>query len=122
MSPFANSRTRRDDSNNKITGGEKDRWLVVFELMTSRLSLHGFLVSEVAWRDVHGINYLNELMTSRLSLHGFLVFEVAWRDVQKHLRVQPHVGGAAQRQRLRHVPAQEPLERPLLPGIYIALC
>jgi hypothetical protein len=59
MSPFANSRTRRDDSNNKITGGEKDRWLVVFELMTSRLSLH-----------------------------GFMVFEVAWRDVQQHLRVQ----------------------------------
>jgi hypothetical protein len=64
MSPFANSRTRRDDSSNKVTGGgEKDRWLAVSELMTGRLSLHGFLVFEVAWRDVHGINYLNELLT-----------------------------------------------------------
>ncbi|OEL14398.1 hypothetical protein BAE44_0024583, partial [Dichanthelium oligosanthes] len=26
-------------------------------------ALHGFLVFEVSWRDVHGINYLNELLT-----------------------------------------------------------
>lgn len=30
-------------------------------VMSLNQSLHGFIVFEVAWKDVHGINYLNEL-------------------------------------------------------------
>nr|XP_034586497.1 uncharacterized protein LOC117848993 [Setaria viridis] len=45
MSPFANSRAKQVPS-----------------LDLSR-ALHGFLVFEVSWRDVHGINYLNELLS-----------------------------------------------------------
>nr|CAB3464225.1 unnamed protein product [Digitaria exilis] len=37
------------------------RWFAVADL--SRALMHGFLVFEVSWRDVHGINYLNELLT-----------------------------------------------------------
>ena len=43
--------------------GESDamrRWFAVADLSRA---LHGFLVFEVSWRDVHGINYLNELLT-----------------------------------------------------------
>lgn len=33
-------------------------------VMNLSKSLHGFIVFEVAWKDVHGINYLNELQVS----------------------------------------------------------
>lgn len=33
-------------------------------VMSLNKSLHGFLVFEVVWRDVHGINYLNEIQVS----------------------------------------------------------
>ncbi|GJN36118.1 hypothetical protein PR202_gb24956 [Eleusine coracana subsp. coracana] len=84
MSPFTNSRTRGDDtvsscsssslSSSSGTGGSTgnnnnssrkvvgERWFAAAELMMRR-SMHGFLVFEVSWRDVHGINYLNELLT-----------------------------------------------------------
>lgn len=46
-----------------------NRWFPVIDsikwqpkyLMDLSKALHGFLVFEVAWKDVHGINYLNEL-------------------------------------------------------------
>lgn len=72
MSPFTNSRARSEDDTSASsssgigTTGKPaaagERWFAAAELMMSR-SLHGFLVFEVAWRDVHGINYLNELLT-----------------------------------------------------------
>uniref|UniRef100_J3MAF6 Uncharacterized protein n=1 Tax=Oryza brachyantha TaxID=4533 RepID=J3MAF6_ORYBR len=69
MSPFANSRVLDSCSgaNNATTSTEEDgdcmmgarRW---FEVADLSRALHGFLVFEVSWRDVHGINYLNELL------------------------------------------------------------
>ncbi|EEE64930.1 hypothetical protein OsJ_19790 [Oryza sativa Japonica Group] len=73
MSPFANSRAlpcsgRNTSSATAAAAAAADgecsmaarRW---FEVVDLRLALHGFLVFEVSWRDVHGINYLNELLT-----------------------------------------------------------
>uniref|UniRef100_A0A0E0L6P0 Uncharacterized protein n=1 Tax=Oryza punctata TaxID=4537 RepID=A0A0E0L6P0_ORYPU len=75
MSPFANSRaldkvpcSGRNTSSAAAAAAAADgecsmaarRW---FEVVDLRLALHGFLVFEVSWRDVHGINYLNELLT-----------------------------------------------------------
>uniref|UniRef100_A0A0E0PSA1 Uncharacterized protein n=1 Tax=Oryza rufipogon TaxID=4529 RepID=A0A0E0PSA1_ORYRU len=76
MSPFANSRALPCSGRNTSSAtaaaaaaaaaadGECSmaarRW---FEVVDLRLALHGFLVFEVSWRDVHGINYLNELLT-----------------------------------------------------------
>lgn len=37
------------------------RWFAVAADLSR--ALHGFLVFEVSWRDVHGINYLNELLS-----------------------------------------------------------
>uniref|UniRef100_A0A6V7QY00 G1/S-specific cyclin-E protein n=1 Tax=Ananas comosus var. bracteatus TaxID=296719 RepID=A0A6V7QY00_ANACO len=85
MSPFMNSRTfnRISDaeSNSMMNGRDQSiddhsaksrRWLRVIDsrkwqkryllsAMDLSKALHGFLVFEVAWKDVHGINYLNEL-------------------------------------------------------------
>ncbi|XP_072999653.1 uncharacterized protein [Typha latifolia] len=85
MSPFMNSLTLHKGSNtdNKDKVNDDDessdesfkkshRWLIKSaKLQTKRLlstmdlseALHGFLVFEVAWKNVHGINYLNELQT-----------------------------------------------------------
>ncbi|KAL6841498.1 hypothetical protein ACP4OV_028641 [Aristida adscensionis] len=82
ISPFVNSRSfhkERDKEREKQQaaggsaagagaggggGGESSdamrRWFAVTDLSRA---LHGFLVFEVSWRDVHGINYLNELLT-----------------------------------------------------------
>ncbi|KAG2625208.1 hypothetical protein PVAP13_3KG202100 [Panicum virgatum] len=71
MSPFANSRAKQVPSlaaaaaaaSAAAAVGESDamrRWFAVADLSRA---LHGFLVFEVSWRDVHGINYLNELLT-----------------------------------------------------------
>ncbi|CAL5096643.1 unnamed protein product [Urochloa decumbens] len=80
MSPFANSRAKQAPPSLAAAvaaasaaagiGGESSsssgsdtmrRWFAVADL--SRALMHGFLVFEVSWRDVHGINYLNELLT-----------------------------------------------------------
>ncbi|CAL4902483.1 unnamed protein product [Urochloa decumbens] len=79
MSPFANSRAKQAPPSLAaavaaasaaagIGVGESSsssetmrRWFAVADL--SRALMHGFLVFEVSWRDVHGINYLNELLT-----------------------------------------------------------
>ncbi|KAK3140788.1 hypothetical protein QOZ80_5AG0405840 [Eleusine coracana subsp. coracana] len=72
MSPFTNS-SCSPSSSSSGTGGTAgnnsasrkvvgERWFAAAELMMRR-SMHGFLVFEVSWRDVHGINYLNELLT-----------------------------------------------------------
>ncbi|XP_039137970.1 uncharacterized protein LOC120275460 isoform X2 [Dioscorea cayenensis subsp. rotundata] len=87
MSPFANTRTRDRATNagneterNGCCSSNQDnarrlcRWLPVIETLKRRekylfsamdlsKALHGFLVFEVSWKDVHGINYLNELQT-----------------------------------------------------------
>ncbi|KAL6620833.1 hypothetical protein ACP70R_035972 [Stipagrostis hirtigluma subsp. patula] len=70
MSPFANSRSLHKDKQQPpasaaAAGGVETsetmrRWFAVTDLSRA---LHGFLVFEVSWRDVHGINYLNELLT-----------------------------------------------------------
>jgi len=67
MSPFANSRAKQVPTLAAAAAaaavGESDamrRWFAVADLSRA---LHGFLVFEVSWRDVHGINYLNELLT-----------------------------------------------------------
>ncbi|PAN17700.1 hypothetical protein PAHAL_3G150300 [Panicum hallii] len=71
MSPFANSRAKQVPTlaaaaaaaSAAAAVGESDamrRWFAVADLSRA---LHGFLVFEVSWRDVHGINYLNELLT-----------------------------------------------------------
>ncbi|KAG6517331.1 uncharacterized protein LOC122055742 isoform X1 [Zingiber officinale] len=87
MSPFMNTRAAqktlavgfKDDRNDdyesyfgKLKKGK--RWLPLVDssklqekyfhaVMSLNQSLHGFIVFEVAWKDVHGINYLNELQT-----------------------------------------------------------
>ncbi|XP_047043854.1 uncharacterized protein LOC124648075 [Lolium rigidum] len=67
MSPFINSRrsTNADvvADNNDTTKTKKAmrRWLAVTD--PTPTLLHGFLVFEVSWRDVHGINYFNDLLT-----------------------------------------------------------
>ncbi|XP_062230426.1 uncharacterized protein LOC133928213 [Phragmites australis] len=78
MSPFVNSRALHKDKAPVCSSsaaaaaagagggdrGDRDtmrRWFEVADL--SCRALHGFLVFEVSWRDVHGINYLNELLT-----------------------------------------------------------
>ncbi|XP_077250284.1 uncharacterized protein LOC143889808 isoform X2 [Tasmannia lanceolata] len=87
MSPFTNSRTlvRLPDSvSHAATNGSLKsactkpeklyRWFSVidatiwqkkslFPVMDLSKALHGFIVFEVAWKDVRGINYLNELQT-----------------------------------------------------------
>ncbi|KAJ0969181.1 hypothetical protein J5N97_022058 [Dioscorea zingiberensis] len=87
MSPFANTRTRGKATNigneterngccssNHVNPQKSGRWLPVidslkrrekylFSVMDLSKALHGFLVFEVAWKDVCGINYLNELQT-----------------------------------------------------------
>lgn len=74
MSPFVNSRalgkvpcsSGSGSTGVAATGGADSddkmmrRWFAVADLSRA---LHGFLVFEVSWRDVHGINYLNELLT-----------------------------------------------------------
>lgn len=93
MSPFANTRTRDRATNagneterNGCCSSNQDnarrlcRWLPVIETLKRRekylfsamdlsKALHGFLVFEVSWKDVHGINYLNEL---QVSIYGLL--------------------------------------------------
>lgn len=91
MSPFANTKARRQRKDGKEAGPKSNtgkpekfsRWmplidaatlsqkrvlLPVKKLRNSLLSsselhstLYGFIVFEVAWSDVRGINYLNEL-------------------------------------------------------------
>ncbi|CAN6354060.1 unnamed protein product [Urochloa humidicola] len=73
MSPFANSRAKQAPPSlaaavaaaSAAAGIESSdtmrRWFAVADL--SRALMHGFLVFEVSWRDVHGINYLNELLS-----------------------------------------------------------
>ncbi|KAF8394093.1 hypothetical protein HHK36_020298 [Tetracentron sinense] len=84
MSPFTNTRTLlRSPSLGSNAGCLKSssqksknlyRWFSVidagrwpekplFSLMDLCKALHGFIVFEVAWKDVRGINYLNELQT-----------------------------------------------------------
>ncbi|KAM3300894.1 hypothetical protein ACQJBY_041761 [Aegilops geniculata] len=70
MSPFVNSRSGTDTAamamasscteKRKITAAMR-RWLAVAN--STPALLHGFLVFEVSWRDVHGINYYNDLLT-----------------------------------------------------------
>ncbi|CAM0953438.1 unnamed protein product [Alopecurus aequalis] len=69
MSPFINSRRSKSvvaakDNNDKTSTTTKKamrRWLAVTDPNPDLL--HGFLVFEVSWRDVHGINYFNDLLT-----------------------------------------------------------
>lgn len=81
MSPFANSRALLHHKQQEkqaaaeaaaaaaaataASAGESSdtmrRWFAVAADLSR--ALHGFLVFEVSWRDVHGINYLNELLT-----------------------------------------------------------
>ncbi|KAG0519588.1 hypothetical protein BDA96_09G276300 [Sorghum bicolor] len=78
MSPFANSRALLHHKQEKqaaaeaaaaaTTSADKGessdtmrRWFALAADLSR--ALHGFLVFEVSWRDVHGINYLNELLT-----------------------------------------------------------
>ncbi|GLT24944.1 hypothetical protein SLA2020_001050 [Shorea laevis] len=79
MSPFRNNRTlvRSPSLRHRFSSYEKKnlcRWLPIismatlkenapFSLMSLYKALHGFIVFEVAWTDVHGINYLNVLQT-----------------------------------------------------------
>ncbi|XP_020247674.1 uncharacterized protein LOC109825267 isoform X2 [Asparagus officinalis] len=81
MSPFTNTRALNRSSNkNGMNDGQEEYhakakkinwWFPVIYstkwqpkcLMDLSKALHGFLVFEVAWKDVHGINYLNELQT-----------------------------------------------------------
>ncbi|TVU20092.1 hypothetical protein EJB05_36285, partial [Eragrostis curvula] len=70
MSPFVNSRAllHKDKDTTKQqqaqasaatgAGAGAGEWFTELSL-----ALHGFLVFEVSWRDVHGINYYNELLT-----------------------------------------------------------
>ncbi|XBJ21439.1 hypothetical protein VPH35_012085 [Triticum aestivum] len=67
MSPFVNLRSGTDTAaamattdKRKITTAMR-RWLAVAN--STPALLHGFLVFEVSWRDVHGINYYNDLLT-----------------------------------------------------------
>ncbi|KQK04530.2 hypothetical protein BRADI_2g14090v3 [Brachypodium distachyon] len=67
MSPFVNSRASAagdKSSNNTSSSGRRrramQRW---FAVTPPAQLLHGFLVFEVSWRDVHGINYFNDLLT-----------------------------------------------------------
>ncbi|KAM3413457.1 hypothetical protein ACQJBY_004562 [Aegilops geniculata] len=68
MSPFVNSRSGTDTAAMAMRSTEKRkittamrRWLAVAN--STPALLHGFLVFEVSWRDVHGINYYNDLLT-----------------------------------------------------------
>ncbi|KAG8069041.1 hypothetical protein GUJ93_ZPchr0005g15869 [Zizania palustris] len=77
MSPFTNSRALDNvdpcsggssgDATTSASAADDDgmtaarRWFALADQLTR--ALHGFLVFEVSWRDVHGINYLNELLT-----------------------------------------------------------
>ncbi|CAL9144486.1 unnamed protein product [Musa hybrid cultivar] len=87
MSPFMNTRvaqntldigSRCDSHDGHQSYHDKSkkfyRWLRLMDssklqekylhaVMNLSKSLHGFIVFEVAWKDVHGINYLNELQT-----------------------------------------------------------
>ncbi|KAF3794150.1 hypothetical protein EJ110_NYTH08213 [Nymphaea thermarum] len=85
VSPFANTRARhnnnfdsRSNSSPELTDVDelkrRHRWSPVidaakwrkktfFQHMELCQTLHGFIVFEVAWKDVCGINYLNELQT-----------------------------------------------------------
>ncbi|KAK9281180.1 hypothetical protein L1049_004075 [Liquidambar formosana] len=82
-SPFRNTRTflkspslRYKGSSNSssherknlykwLSGANINRWRekAPFSFLDLRKVLHGFIVFEVAWKDVRGINYLNELQT-----------------------------------------------------------
>lgn len=88
ISPFTNTMVLQKDSNmgNKCVkhGGNQSnhdkskrsyRWLpsinsakwqerYLFPVMDLSRALQGFLVFELIWKDVHGINYLNELQVS----------------------------------------------------------
>ncbi|XP_068659833.1 uncharacterized protein [Aristolochia californica] len=46
-----------------VIDAAKWRRSTLFSIMDLRKSLHGFLVFEVTWKDVRGINYLSELQT-----------------------------------------------------------
>ncbi|XP_066364381.1 uncharacterized protein [Miscanthus floridulus] len=81
MSPFANSRALLHHKQEKQAAAEAAaaaatatttsaagessdtmrRWFALAADLSR--ALHGFLVFEVSWRDVHGINYFNELLT-----------------------------------------------------------
>ncbi|KAH8517888.1 hypothetical protein H0E87_005707 [Populus deltoides] len=93
LSPFANSKSRRGRKEGKDAASQSnpskstklERWFLLIEVATlsrkrglppvkklrnslflsSELhrTLYGFIVFEVAWNDVRGINYLNELLT-----------------------------------------------------------
>jgi hypothetical protein len=70
MSPFANSRAVQQEKQAAAeaaaaAAGESSDTMRRWFALAADLSraLHGFLVFEVSWRDVHGINYLNELLT-----------------------------------------------------------
>lgn len=47
----------------------------LFHVLDFCKHLHGFIVFEVAWKDVRGINYLNELQVSihDHSIHGIML-------------------------------------------------
>uniref|UniRef100_A0A0D9WKN1 Uncharacterized protein n=1 Tax=Leersia perrieri TaxID=77586 RepID=A0A0D9WKN1_9ORYZ len=67
MSPFANSRAVREEKASAAAAAAAGAegpggWFEVADGL-SLAGLHGFLVFEVSWRDVHGINYLNDLLT-----------------------------------------------------------
>jgi hypothetical protein len=66
MSPFVNSRRSANavaamDNGDKMSMKAIRRWLSVTD--PTPALLHGFLVFEVSWLDVHGINYFNDLLT-----------------------------------------------------------
>ncbi|KAI4964685.1 hypothetical protein ZWY2020_059980 [Hordeum vulgare] len=78
------------------------RWLAVAN--STPALLHGFLVFEVSWRDVHGINYYNDLLTdTSLALEARYLnkWEFYSAEQAAGCASQWFLGGASETQSLR---------------------
>uniref|UniRef100_A0A287GTZ9 Uncharacterized protein n=1 Tax=Hordeum vulgare subsp. vulgare TaxID=112509 RepID=A0A287GTZ9_HORVV len=103
MSPFVNSRDMAATKTaSRATTTAMRRWLAVAN--STPALLHGFLVFEVSWRDVHGINYYNDLLTdTSLALEARYLnkWEFYSAEQAAGCASQWFLGGASETQSLR---------------------
>uniref|UniRef100_A0A7N0UIY8 Uncharacterized protein n=1 Tax=Kalanchoe fedtschenkoi TaxID=63787 RepID=A0A7N0UIY8_KALFE len=108
MSPFRNTRALLKSQSlkhlsNNCLSNEKNifKWMAMtctnnlkrkaaFSFMDLRKVLHGFIVFEVSWNDVRGINYLNELQTdASMALEVKVIRKWEFSDINHALSCLP---------------------------------
>ncbi|CAM8988814.1 unnamed protein product [Rhodiola kirilowii] len=108
MSPFRNNRALLKSQSlkclsNNCLSNERNifKWMAMtctnnlkrkaaFSFMDLRKVLHGFIVFEVSWKNVRGINYLNELQTdASIALEVKLIRKWEFNDVNHALSCLP---------------------------------